>query len=398
MEDSVPLIPRNFPARYSVPTDNSLDTLWTLPGFDDRAWRLGPNGFGFDTNPVSVFSPWIFTDVKALLFDAAPQRGSLFIRIPFEVANPRALLNPALELRYDDGFVAYLNGVEVVRQGISPKALPSIATTSAFGRSNDVAILPEVFSSLVLNQSFRPGTNILPIHAFNRAPTDGDFLIVPGVISRHLCNRTNAERYFAIPSPGVANAIGFRGASGNLEFSVKSRTFVERFQLVITPTLPAPLAEIRFTLDGSIPGTNALLYTSPLQITNSMQIRARLIEPGFLPGRVRTEAFARLAPEMLDVSSDLPLILVHSYGAGNFIESQKRAGILFVHEPRRGRSSFTNESDLVFRAGLKIRGSSSAGNPKYNWCLDCWDEDDRNRELRSWGCRPEPNGSFTHPT
>lgn len=381
VDDSVSLVPPQASARYLVPADNSLGQLWTMPDFDDRAWRLGTSGFGFDTNQVSFFTPWISTDVKDLLFSASPPRGSLFLRIPFAVENLQTLLNPALEMRFDDGFVAYLNGKEVRRQGISPNALPTFTTTAAISRSNDVAILPEVFPSLALNQNLRGGTNVLAIHAFNRASTDGDLLIVPEVTSRQLHYRANAERYFTTPSPGVANAIGYPGASSTLGFSITSRTFVESFELAITATQPAPLAEIRYTVDGSIPGTNALLFTSPLLITNSMQIRARLFEPGFLPGRVRTEAYVRLAQEMLEFSSDLPLILVHSFGAGNFVETQKRACVLFVHEPRRGRSSFTNAPDLIFRAGLKIRGSSSAGNPKYNWGLDTWDEDDRNREV-----------------
>jgi hypothetical protein len=84
---------------------------------------------------------------------------------------------------------------------------------------------------------------------------------------------------------------------------------------------------------------------------------------------------------MQTVSSDLPLILVHTYGSGTFTEASSKPSMLFVHQPRRGRASFTNLPDLVFRAGLKIRGSSSAGNPKYNWAVDCWDEYNRDRDI-----------------
>ncbi len=377
----VPVLPQGAPSRYFAPASDALGNLWTLPGFDDSGWRLGASGFGFDTNTTSVFSPLITTDVKDILAGASPKRAGLFIRIPFLVENPATLANVALRMRYDDGFVAYLNGTEVTRQGIAPNASPSFSTTSSLSRSNDLAIVPEDFASLALTQGLRAGTNVLAIHAFNRDPGDGDFLIVPEVVSRQLRYRTNAERYFAIPSPGFANSTGYPGASGSLEFSVKSRTFTESFDLVITPAMQAPLAEIRYTLDGSVPGTNSLLYKGPLAVTNSLQIRARLFEPGLLPGVVRTEAYARLAPEMLSVSSDLPLILVHSYGIGNFTEAQSKACILFVHEPRRGRASFTNAPDMVFRAGLKLRGSASVGNLKYNWAVDCWDEYDRDMDL-----------------
>ena len=379
--DSVTVVAKGTPARYLVPTNNALTNLWTSLEFDDRGWRSGTNGFGFDTNSPSLFSPWISTDVKDVLFGASPQRGGFFIRIPFVVERPSALANLTVQARYDDGFVAYLNGDEVARQGIRPEAIPSFSTISSLARANETAILPEQFSSLALNQGLRAGTNVLAIHAFNRAANDGDFLIVTELLSRRLRYRTDAERYLASPSPGFANALGYPGVSGTLEFSVKSRTFMESFELAITPSRTTALAEIRYTLDGTSPGPNALLYTVPLLITNGMEIRARLFQPGLLPGLVHTEAYARLAPEMLGVSSDLPLILVHSYGVGTFTEATSKGCILFVHEPRRGRASFTNAPNLVFRAGLKLRGSSSVGNPKYNWAVDSWDEDDRDQDL-----------------
>ena len=379
--DTSVVLPRGAPARYIAPNSDSLRDLWNSADFDDTGWRLGTSALGFDTNPASGFPAWISTDVKDLLYGATPQRGGLFVRIPFVLERQDTLLNPILQIRYDDGFVAYLNGKEVARRGIATKSIPSFSTTSSLTRSNDVAIVAEDFASTWLTQGLRPGTNILAIHAFNRDPGDADFLIVPEMLSRRLRYRTNAERHFAIPSPSVANPIGYPGASSSLEFSVKSRTFLESFELVLTPTRPTPLADIRYTLDGSMPGADSIPYTGPMTITNSLQIRARLLEPGLLPGRVRTEAYARLSPEMASVSSDLPLILVHSYGVGTFNESTSKGCILFVHEPRRGRASFTNAPNAVFRAGLKLRGSSSVGNPKYNWAVDAWDEDNRDVAL-----------------
>ncbi|MBI2948733.1 MAG: lamin tail domain-containing protein [Verrucomicrobia bacterium] len=397
VESSSAVLALGAPARYFVPANNALTNLWTLPAFDDRAWRLGRTAFGFDTNLASMFSFLISTDVKDLMYLASPQRAGLYVRIPFTVENPQALLNLALELRYADGFVAYLNGTEVARRGLARNVSPSFSTVSSLNRSNDAALTPETIPSLALDQSLRAGTNLLAIHAFNRDPADGDFLLAPEIRARRLRYATNAVRSFAMPTPGVANVSGTKGIAGSLHFSISSRIFIDSFDLTIAAAEPSPMSEVRYTLDGSVPGPNSLLYQNPLPITNSMQIRARLFEPGFLPGRVRTEAYARLAPEMRRVSSDLPLILVHSYGAGRFNENIKKGCILFVHEPRRGRASFTNASDLIFRAGLKIRGSSSAGNPKYNWALDCWDEDDRERNLPLLGMPPGSEWTFHAP-
>jgi len=397
LENDRTIVPFRAAARYFVPNNNSFSNVWTLLDFDDRAWPIGGNGFGFDTNSPSVLTPWIATDVKDLLHRASPQRGGLFIRIPFAVENPQALRNLTLQTRYDDGFVAYLNGTEVARRGIAQNATPSFNTSSSLNRSNKMAILPDDFRSLGLQQSLRAGTNLLAIHAFNRDPADGDFLLAAEVHSRRLRYQTNAVRSFAIPSPGVANLASSLRIAGNVEFSATSRTFWEGFELRLTPSESSSSTEVRYTLDGTIPEPAALLYKTPLLITNSMLIRARLFEPGLLPGRVRTEAYARLAPEMRTVSSDLPLIVVHSYGAGRFNESIRKGCILFVHEPRRGRASFTNAADMIFRAGLRLRGSSSVGNPKYNWALDCWDEDDREREMPLLGMPAHAEWTFHAP-
>jgi hypothetical protein len=225
--DSVAVVPKGAAARYFVPTDDSLANRWTSPDFDDAGWRAGTTGFGFDLNAGSAFSPWISTDVKDLLAGASPQRSGLFIRIPFVVDDLKALANLTLQVRYDDGFVAYLNGSEIARRGIGAKTVLSFSTTSTLTRSNEVAVLPEDFPSLALTQTVRAGTNLLAIHAFNREPGDTDFLIVPEILSRRLRYPTNATRYFATPSPGFANSIGYAGVSGDLQFSAKSRTFLK---------------------------------------------------------------------------------------------------------------------------------------------------------------------------
>ncbi len=85
------------------------------------------------------------TDVKDLPLGATPRRSGLLIRVPFVVQRPESLANVTLQLRYDDGFIAYLNGTEVARSGIGAKSPPSFSTTSTVNRSNEAAILPEDF-------------------------------------------------------------------------------------------------------------------------------------------------------------------------------------------------------------------------------------------------------------
>ena len=368
-------------ARYFVPTNNTLSNRWTAVSFNDSTWTEGKAGFGFDTNPTSLFTPFITTDVRAPMIGGSTKRSGLYVRIPFVVDDLSQAGNPLLLMQYDDGFVAYLNGKEVARRNLAANTAPSQASVATTSRTNAVAVVPEEISSLALVQGFQKGTNVLAVHAINRSQSDPDLLMLPELVTRVVRYLPNVERYFAAPTPGSGNAPGYPGSSSEVDFSVKSTTFFTPFELVLKPSEDSPLGQIRFTINGSEPTTNSLLYTGPLQITNSVPIRARLFEPGFLAGPVRSEAYLRLGAGMQNVSSDMPLIAVHSFGAGGFDPTTKKGCFLFVHEPIRGRASFTNAPQMVFRAGLKIRGSSTQGNPKYNWAVDAWDELNRDKDI-----------------
>lgn len=368
-------------ARYFIPTNNTLSNRWVAPAFNDSSWSTGKPGFGFDTNPASLFRPLITTDLRTPMIGGATKRGNLYLRIPFVIDDPAQASNPTLVVQYDDGFIAYLNGKEIARRNVSATGVPNSTSTALTSRTNTLAVIPEEISSLALSQGLQAGTNWLAIQVVNRNQTDTDLLMVPDITTRTIRYLQSTERYFANPTPGSGNASGYPGLSSAVKFSVNSTTFFTPFELILAPSEPSQVGQIRYTINGSEPTTNSLLYTGPLSITNSAPIRARVFEPGFLPGPVKSEAYLRLAAAMQTVSSDMPLIAVHSFGGGGFDQTAKRACFLFVHEPIRGRSSFTNAPQMVFRAGLKIRGSSTAGNAKYNWAVDAWDEDNRDTDI-----------------
>ncbi len=70
----------------------------------------------------------------------------------------------------------------------------------------------------------------------------------------------------------------------------------------VTLSVTSPAARVYYTTDGSLPGTNATLYTIPIVISTSTAIRARSFEPGFLPSAVATWTL------LIDEQSSLPLV------------------------------------------------------------------------------------------
>jgi hypothetical protein len=87
---------------------------WNTLGFNDASWLTGTSGIGYGDG-----------DDATVLSDMQNSYTSVYTRRAFDVPNPAAI--GALELRadYDDGFVAYLNGVEVARRNIPPERPPS---------------------------------------------------------------------------------------------------------------------------------------------------------------------------------------------------------------------------------------------------------------------------------
>src|SRR5205823_2177777 len=65
------------------------------------------------TNSPARFAGSIQTNVRAPMLDV---NATLYLRAPFVVTNLSSLMSLTLSIQYDDGFVAWINGVEIVRR------------------------------------------------------------------------------------------------------------------------------------------------------------------------------------------------------------------------------------------------------------------------------------------
>ena len=89
-----------------------------------------------------------------------------YIRIPFTSPDPSQFERSTLNMQYNDGFVAYLNGVEVARAN-APASLTfhSAATAARTGDATDVATF-SLANDLGL---LHAGTNVLAIQGLNQS-------------------------------------------------------------------------------------------------------------------------------------------------------------------------------------------------------------------------------------
>ena len=112
-------------------------------------------------------------------------------------------------------------------------------------------------------------------------PPDATVGLVPDALGRF---------FFAEPTPGAANRTKpHSGWLGAPRLAKPSGLYPEPVDLRITP--PGSLSELRFTLDGSIPGRRDQLYAAPIRLTKPTVVRARAFREGFLPGPVATGSF-----------------------------------------------------------------------------------------------------------
>ncbi len=148
---------------------------WITTDFSDTSWRQGTGGVGYERKPSDPvnYTPWIGTDVTGELWGKGP---SCYIRIPFTVTN-RDLADMVLKARYDDGFIAYLNGTEILRVNFDSQATPAWDSTASASRQDSAAVVAQSFDLTSYVNLLRGGKNVLAIQALNRAASDDDMLL-----------------------------------------------------------------------------------------------------------------------------------------------------------------------------------------------------------------------------
>src|SRR5437773_12087626 len=146
------------------------------------------------------------------------------------------------------------------------------------------------------------------------------------------------------------------GAAEAPRFSRPTGTFLEDFVLELSVSTPG--AVIRFTTNGSVPLESSLVYSDPIAVTNSMQIRARSIEIGAEPSVTASESYVKIDSSLTDFSSDLPVVVVDNFKRGGPPAGVSQPVFFGIFDRTNGTSALTNPPHIATRAGIHLRGSS----------------------------------------
>ncbi|MBI4601728.1 MAG: lamin tail domain-containing protein [Planctomycetes bacterium] len=230
--------------RYFKGTEEASSpvTAWRGLGFSDSSWLSGPTGIGYDDG-----------DDATVLADMRNGYMSIFCRKAFTVADVSQIESLVLSIDYDDGFVAYLNGTEVARRGLTgnPPAFDAGATSHDAGSPEDI----DVTSSKGLLQT---GTNVLAVQVHNTNLTSTDLSFIPKLVSRRVIQPTQTATVPVVINEGYTR----NGGSGQrfVELCNTSSSAVDVSGYWLSNDF-ASLKKYAIPSDTSIPGRGLLAFT-----------------------------------------------------------------------------------------------------------------------------------------
>jgi len=229
------LLSSGAPAYALVPPNNDLGLTWKDPGFVVNAtWLSGNTGVGYEGS--SGYDPLLGLDLDDPPGGQTPQpmryvHETVYIRVPFQLEADQLQYDALLlKMKYDDGFVAYLNGVEVEaanapgRDGSGGTLAWDSGATG--GHSDSAAQVFEDFDVTSHLDLLVEGENVLAIHGLNDGASSSDLVMLPelagvkhlpdpegltSVLFNEVASATDADFWVEITNPGqeVVDLQGF---------------------------------------------------------------------------------------------------------------------------------------------------------------------------------------------
>ena len=346
--------------RYIIPTSNP-STSWVNLGFNDSGWLQGASGFGYADGDDTTIIP--------------NGTRSVFVRKVFAVNDLEMMDKLWLDIDYDDGFVAYINGVEIARANIvgnrpsynagtisdreatmwqsgSPTRFPinnfqellnngdnvlSIQVHNISSSSSDMTLIPFLsafylgstndgitppailgFEDPSLHTNFKISSSGEELTLYDSNGSQIDYMNVTAMNTDNSIGRSPTDGsilFFETPTPGEQNpSIGFSGAiESEVVFSHQGGEFNGQS---VRLAGAAEGEEIRYTLNAAIPTKLSNLYTSPIMISGDTVIRAKIFKDNHIPSRTDSRTY------ITSNTHDLPIVTLVSE-PNNFFSQQQ---------------------------------------------------------------------------
>ena len=165
-------------------------------------------------------------------------------------------------------------------------------------------------------------------------------------------------------------------------------------------TAELPTHTIRYTTNERVPTVDSTLYMGPISISATTNLRAIAVSPDGEISTVVSRSYIELASSVVDVDSNLPIVIVDTFGdsvpgtGSNFGDG---AFIAIIEPGEDGRARLDGSFDLTTRGGLHVRGSSSSGFAKKQYRVEFWDEQNEDQKQEVLGMPKEADWIFYAP-
>ncbi len=340
------LVNRGDNFRYLLP-QSTPNSEWTSLDFDDSSWQQGASGFGYsdrdDATEVPIGTPSVYT------------------RIVFTIDDLVLVNNLILDIDFDDGFIAHINGVEVARSNML-EAVPSFDSPAISDREATIYQngSPLRFEIDEFRDLLNSGDNILSIQVHNISTSSSDLSLIPYLSALYLGPTTDGQSppdilslqdsslhtnfklssigeslvlfdsagnqvdqldvmglttdksigrsrqdgslvYYEPPSPGSENSDEeFFGITSNeIVFSHSGGQFNGQS---ISLSGATQGEQIRYTLDATVPNAQSPLYSSAISIDRDTVVRARVFQNDYIPSRTASRTY------ITSNTHDLPIV------------------------------------------------------------------------------------------
>jgi hypothetical protein len=245
----------------------TLPNNWKDTGFNDSSWPESAAPFRYGDGVSGTE-----------LTDMMNNYTSVYLRSVFICSNKDVIDELSLVVDYDDGFVLWINGTEVLRRNApSSPQYNSTATANHESGTGEISVISTASFNLM------EGENLLAVQALNVNLTSSDFYFDLSI---------KAEKNY----PELIDTIG-------ISFSERSGFFSDPFNVVLTS--PDPASSIIYTLDGSNPQTSVNSFTAGFQatvsidpendlgraITPAVVLRASLTRPGYKSSKPESRTY-----------------------------------------------------------------------------------------------------------
>lgn len=312
---------------------------WYKEDYNVSEWNNGPSPIGFGESNIASSVP---AGTK-----------SVFLRTTFSVSDINDITDLMLHMDCDDGFIAYINGKEVVRFNMNQTAYNAFANNATEGVIANGGI-PEKYTIENPQNILHEGINTFCVQVHNCNATSSDLLAIPilsigyntykdyrggtskycsfssGNIFPHSLD-ASSDIVYLLYNNNIVDSISWKDIPVDISIGRKSgdNTNIYYFQkptpkkqngddVFVAETLEKPKLSvpgsvitidetfyvsayssetdvtIRYTTDGSVPTEKSKVFPEKLLISTTTNLRVRAFRNGYLPSKTTTNSYLYL--------------------------------------------------------------------------------------------------------